>query len=79
MDVLVHCVLGGMCGCSLEPGPECLSFTTVGGGIATDDACPSSGDALKPSFLVGKRGCKKDIKGLVEESLVMGGKTMWAM
>ena len=78
MDVLVHCVLSWMCGCSLEPGPECLSFTAVGGGIATDDACPGSGDALKPSFSVGKRGCKNDIKGLVDEFLVMEAKTMWA-
>ena len=78
MNVLVHCVLSWMCGCSLEPGPECLAFTMVGGGIAAYDACPGSGDALKPSFSVGKRGCKNDVKGLVEESLVMGAKTMWA-
>ena len=78
MDVLVHCVLSWMCGCSLEPGPECLVFTTVGGGIVAYDACPGSGDALKPSFAVGKRGCKNDVKGLVDEFLVMGAKTMWA-
>ena len=78
MDVLVHCVLSWMCGCSLEPGLECLAFTTVGGGIVAYDACPVSGDALKPSFAVGKSGGKNDVKGLVDKFLIMGAKAMWA-
>ena len=78
MDVLVHCVLSWMCGCSLEPGLKCLAFTVIGGGIVACDVCLGSGDVLKPSFVVGERGCKNDIERLVEELLVMGVKAMWA-
>ena len=61
-----------------KPRMPGIHHGTLGGGIVAYDACPGSGDALKPSFVVGKRGCKNDVKGLVEELLVMGAKTMWA-
>ena len=54
----------------MEPGLKGLAFATIGGGIVACDACPGSGDALKPSFAVGDRGCENGIKGLLKKLLI---------